>query len=99
MYRVTNTDFNRQHYPNLVGKVLKQAPSYANVEDYHPMTCDQCNPMVVSTGMVRNVFLHEHGCPNDGKKWDSQEGKWVSVIQCPECGCDVEEGETCCFVH
>lgn len=53
-------------------------------------TCDQC----VST-RINGIFTHEHGCPNKGKKWDRFDERWIKVIECPECGCDVEEGTSC----
>ncbi len=54
-------------------------------------SCNQCSALVIN-----GVFCHEHGCPNEHKKFDSDSGEWKSVIKCRECGCDVEEGETCC---
>ena len=50
--------------------------------------CNQCEAMVVN-----GVFIHEQGCPNDGKKWI--DGEWISVLKCPICGYDVVEGEVC----
>lgn len=60
------------------------------------ITCNQCNPSVVSTGQFKNVFLHEAGCPNDGKKWDNDREEWVQYVPCHICGFDVEVGEECC---
>lgn len=62
---------------------------------FETMHCDQCNPMIVSTGMIKNVFLHEKGCPNDGKQWNAEEGVWERWIDCFECGYPVREGEIC----
>lgn len=53
-------------------------------------TCNMC----VST-RINGIFAHEHGCPNKGKKWDRFDERWIQVIECPECGCDVEEGTSC----
>jgi hypothetical protein len=56
--------------------------------------CNQCEALVIN-----GMFCHEHGCPNEYKKWDNETEEWKSVIECPECGCDVEEGETCCNIY
>lgn len=53
-------------------------------------TCDQC----VSV-RINGLFAHEQGCPNRGKKWDRDEERWVRMVECRECGCDVEEGTSC----
>ncbi|MGC2234078.1 MAG: hypothetical protein WBA09_21440, partial [Candidatus Acidiferrum sp.] len=34
-------------------------------------------------------------CPNGRKTWVPGRG-WVRMLECPECGNEVEEGETCC---
>ena len=51
--------------------------------------CNQCEAL-----MINGVFCHETGCPNSRKTWTRGEG-WVRFLSCPECGCDVREGETC----
>lgn len=57
-------------------------------------SCNQCEALVIN-----GIFCHEHGCPNEHKKWDNESEEWKSLIECPECGCDVEEGETCCNIY
>ena len=52
------------------------------------MKCNQCEAMVVN-----GVFIHEIGCPNDSKEFI--DGEWISIIECPICGLDVIEGESC----
>jgi hypothetical protein len=55
------------------------------------MNCDQCQAL-----MINNVFCHETRCPNAKKTWIPERGEWVRFVECFYCGCEVEEGETCC---
>ena len=52
------------------------------------MRCDQCEML-----SINGVACHETGCPNSGKRYAY--GAWIRVVECRECGCEVEEGETC----
>jgi hypothetical protein len=54
-----------------------------------PMKCDQCQ-----WARINGVFCHEIGCPNSGKKWMGDRG-WVRVVECSNCGCDIEQGDRC----
>ena len=57
------------------------------------MHCDSCQML-----SINGVPCHETGCPNSRKTWIAERGEWVLFIECRECGCDVEQGETCsCF--
>ena len=53
--------------------------------------CGQCEALYIN-----GLFCHEHGCPNEQKRWI--DGEWVKFITCFECGYDVVEGEPCCEV-
>lgn len=52
--------------------------------------CDQCE-----AAMIDGVFCHETGCPNQKKRWDPEREQWIRWLECPECGGEVEEGESC----
>jgi hypothetical protein len=52
--------------------------------------CDQCQAL-----MINGVFCHETGCPNSNKTWVAEREAWVRFLECRECGCDVEAGESC----
>ena len=52
--------------------------------------CDQCNALVIN-----GIFCHEHGCPNERKTWDAEDGQWLKVFKCNHCGDDVLENELC----
>ncbi len=52
--------------------------------------CDQCSAMT-----IQGVPCHERGCPNDGAIFDKERGQWIHYVECRECGCDVERGESC----
>lgn len=54
------------------------------------MRCDQCEML-----SIQGVPCHETGCPNARKTWNAERQAWVQFVECPECGCDVEEGESC----
>ena len=64
---------------------------FNEVDVLHPMSCNQCSMLAIN-----GVNCHETGCPNAGKKWAAVEGEWVRYVKCPECGCEVREGEVCC---
>ncbi len=52
------------------------------------VTCDQCELL-----RINGVICHEHGCPNQDKRFE--DGEWVSYSECFICGCDVRQGDTC----
>lgn len=52
------------------------------------MNCNQCEAL-----MINGVFCHETGCPNTHARYE--DGEWVRYVQCFECGCDVQAGESC----
>jgi hypothetical protein len=52
------------------------------------LRCDQCEAL-----MINGVFCHETGCPNSKKTY--RYGAWIRVIECFECGCEVEDGTVC----
>lgn len=54
------------------------------------MRCNQCE--MVS---INGVACHETGCPNARKRYIAEREAWIRFIECRECGCEVEEGETC----
>ena len=54
------------------------------------VSCDQCNML-----SINGVACHEHGCPNSRKTWVADRQEWVRFVECFECGCDVEVGESC----
>ncbi len=57
------------------------------------MRCDSCQML-----SINGVPCHETGCPNSRKTWIEDRSEWVLFVECRECGCDVEQGETCsCF--
>lgn len=63
-------------------------------EDYddqpiHP-GCDQCQML-----NINGVNCHEHGCPNKNKHWDQEREQWIAYFECPECGDQIEVGESC----
>lgn len=43
--------------------------------------------------MINGVFCHETGCPNSRKTY--RYGAWILILECNECGCDVEAGTVC----
>lgn len=47
--------------------------------------CDQCDGRSVTMGRGR-ANVHERGCPNDGARWDTNEGVWIKQAKCFECG-------------
>lgn len=56
--------------------------------------CNQCDSMVIN-----GIYCHETVCPNTDKKWVEDEGEWVSVYNCPECGSEYDNPEdswNCC---
>jgi hypothetical protein len=53
------------------------------------LSCDRCQML-----SINGIACHETGCPNQKKTWVPERG-WVRYLQCRECGCDVEEGESC----
>ena len=55
------------------------------------MKCDSC--LIVS---INGIACHETGCPNSRKTWIPERAQWVLYLGCRECGCEVEEGESCC---
>lgn len=55
------------------------------------MNCDQCE-----ASRINGVFCHEQGCPNARRKWVN--GQWIRFHKCPECGQDVNEGDSCCLL-
>ena len=52
------------------------------------VACDQCE-----AAMINGVFCHETGCPNQHKRYI--DGEWVLFVECHECGCEVQAGESC----
>lgn len=52
--------------------------------------CDQC-----AAARINGVFCHEAGCPNQRKTWLAERELWVRFVECFECGCEIEEGESC----
>jgi hypothetical protein len=55
--------------------------------------CDSCQML-----SINGIPCHETGCPNSRKTWDENRQEWVRYVECRECGCEVEQGETCsCF--
>jgi hypothetical protein len=54
------------------------------------MKCNQCY-----AARINGLFCHETGCPNAKKTWLQGRHKWVLILKCFECGCDVEEGTAC----
>lgn len=51
--------------------------------------CGQCEALYIN-----GLFCHEHGCPNEQKRWI--DGEWIEFVTCSECGYDVRVGEPCC---
>jgi hypothetical protein len=43
--------------------------------------------------MINGVFCHETGCPNSRKQY--RYGAWIRIVECRECGSEVEEGTEC----
>lgn len=58
----------------------------------HPqgVRCDQCADFTIN-----GLPVHEFGCPNDGKAYLPEEGRWVNVYECDECGNKILEGDSC----
>lgn len=54
------------------------------------MKCDQCE--MVS---INGIATHEHGCPNRNLTWSDDYGRFVRLVECRECGCEIEVGEIC----
>ena len=54
------------------------------------MNCDSCEML-----SINGVPCHETGCPNQRATWSEERGQWVHYVECFECGCDVEHGESC----
>jgi hypothetical protein len=52
--------------------------------------CNQCEML-----NINGIPCHETGCPNESKTWDEERQDWVRYYECPECGSDVEEGQSC----
>jgi hypothetical protein len=52
--------------------------------------CNQCEML-----MINGVACHETGCPNSGAQWNEDRQAWVKYFECRECGCEVEQGESC----
>jgi hypothetical protein len=52
------------------------------------VNCNQCEAL-----MINGVFCHETGCPNSRKTF--RYGTWIRIVECFECGCEVEEGTVC----
>ena len=55
-----------------------------------PMHCNQCEML-----SINGHACHETGCPNSRKTWVADRGEWVLFVECRECGCEVEAGESC----
>jgi hypothetical protein len=55
------------------------------------ISCDQCQIL-----SINGLPCHEHACPNTHATWDAEQGEWVRVRECFECGCDVPEESECC---
>jgi hypothetical protein len=53
--------------------------------------CDQCNLM-----RINGHIVHEGGCPNDGARWDAEQGDWIKQRECFECGQEVDADDPCC---
>lgn len=49
------------------------------------MKCDQCEML-----SINGVVCHEHGCPNIGRRCDSDAQEWILQAECRECGCMVD---------
>lgn len=46
------------------------------------MKCNQCQML-----NINGVPCHETGCPNERKRWDTDNEEWVATsFRCPECG-------------
>lgn len=60
-------------------------------EELPRMGCDQCQMMSINGHAV-----HEEGCPNDGARWDSENGMWIPQRECSECGEEVDYDNPCC---
>jgi hypothetical protein len=43
--------------------------------------------------MINGVFCHETGCLNSRKTY--RYGAWILIVECRECGCEVESGTAC----
>jgi hypothetical protein len=54
------------------------------------ISCDQCQAL-----MINGIFCHETGCVNSRKRYDAENDRWYRVFKCRECGCEVEEGQSC----
>lgn len=64
----------------------------AMLEAYFPemlLRCDMCR-----WGTINGVFVHEKHCPNERRTFFPGRG-WVMMIECYNCGQEVEEGEEC----
>jgi hypothetical protein len=55
------------------------------------MRCNQCEAL-----MIQGVFCHETGCPNTHSRYDAEDDRWIKQRECFECGCMVDEDESCC---
>lgn len=55
------------------------------------LECDGCDLL-----RINGVICHEHGCPNKNARWDADGRMWVKQRECGECGCTVDDDETCC---
>jgi hypothetical protein len=66
------------------------APAEAFEVKVNSISCDQCQAL-----MINGVFCHETGCVNERKTYDAENDRWYRVFKCFECGCEVEEGESC----
>ncbi len=53
--------------------------------------CDQCEML-----SINSVACHEHGCPNQNARFDTDSGEWIKQRKCFECGCMVDTTDPCC---
>jgi hypothetical protein len=53
--------------------------------------CDQCNSFTIN-----GHFCHEKGCPNDGRRYDKESGRWIEQFTCPICGYERDIDAVCC---
>jgi hypothetical protein len=52
------------------------------------VNCDQCQML-----SINGIPCHETGCPNSRKTY--RYGAWILIVECRECGCEVESGTSC----
>lgn len=86
LYYVIDSQFNQNNYPDLIGRLLSIAPSYAMVkvlpDPYRKFECWHCNKeWIIKVELMNNKTINLSGektkcCPNCNRKY-SAASAWI----------------------